>query len=252
MKEKNYYVYVWFRTDKNEVFYVGKGHGRRSHDMTMRNRYFLHVVNKVGMDNIVILKLEENLSEVEAFEKEVYYIDFYEKLGHSLTNMTKGGEGSSDWFSRLSEEEKQHHREMSKSFLGKKHTEETKKKMSEAAKGRKQSAETIEKIKKTIKENGRIGYWKDKNMPNEAKKKMSDHAKTRVYGKNPNAKGVTLIGESGEIIQFTTRKECSEFLDIRSTTVLSYIRSGKQCKGFTIKNTEDYNSESQSTIESIV
>ena len=251
MKEKNYYVYVWFRTDKNEVFYVGKGHGRRSHDMTMRNRYFLHVVNKVGMNNIVILKLEENLSEAEAFEKEVYYIAYYEKLGHRLTNMTKGGEGSSDWFSRLTEEEKERHREISRSFTGKKHTEETKRKISEAAKGRKLSPESIEKMKKTIKENGRIGYWKGKHLSNEAKKKISDHAKTRVYGKNSNARGVTLIGESGEIIQFTTRKECAEFLNIRSTAVLSYIRSGKQCKGFTIKNTEDYNSESQSTIESV-
>ena len=251
MKERNYYVYVWFRTDKNEVFYVGKGKGRRSHDMTMRNKYFLNVVNKVGMDNIVILKLEDNLNENEAFEKEIYYIEFYEKLGHCLTNMTRGGEGSSDWFSRLTEEEKQCHREISKSFLGKKHTEETKRKMSETAKGRKQSAETIEKIKKTIKENGRTGYWKDKNMPDEAKKKISDHAKTRVYGKNSNARGVTLIGENGEIIQFSTRKECAEFLNVRTDLVLKHIRNGKEYKEYIFKETKDYNSESQSTIESI-
>ena len=48
MKKAIYYVYVWFRTDKNEVFYVGKGKGNRSHDMGMRNRHFLNVVNKVG------------------------------------------------------------------------------------------------------------------------------------------------------------------------------------------------------------
>lgn len=252
MKEKNYYVYVWFRTDKNEVFYVGKGKGRRSHDMSMRNKYFLNVVNKVGMDNIVILKLEDNLTEYEAFEKEIYYIAFYEKLGHRLTNMTRGGEGSSDWFSRITEEEKQRHREISKSFLGKKHSEETKRKMSEVAKGRKPSAETIAKIKQTKKENGLPGFWKGKKLPEETKKKISDFAKTRTCGKNPNARGVTLVGKNGEVIQFSTRKESAEFLCVGTDVVLRHIRSGKRYKEYIIKETKDYNSESQSTIENIV
>lgn len=252
MKKAIYYVYVWFRTDKNEVFYVGKGKGNRSHDMGMRNRHFLNVVNKVGMDNIVILKLEENLEEQEAYEREKYYIAFYESLGHNLTNKTKGGEGSSDWYSRLTEEEKQRHREISaKAFTGKKHSEETKKKMSEKAKGRKHSPESIEKMKKTKKENNVVGYWKGKTLPEDFRRKISEAAKTRTYGRNSNARGVVLIDKNGSTIHFSTRKECAEFLNIAAGSVLKYIRSGKECNGYIIKEAKDYDSESQSTIESV-
>ena len=95
----------------------------------MRNKYFLNVVNKVGIDNTTRKKIEENLTEQEAFDLEIYYIQHYKEIGCELTNMTKGGEGSSDWFEHLSEEEKDKHREISKSFLGRKHTEETKEKI---------------------------------------------------------------------------------------------------------------------------
>ena len=127
--EKIYYVYVWIRNDTNKVFYVGKGKKNRINDLSMRNKYFLNVVNKVGIDNTTRKKIEENLTEQEAFDLEIYYIQHYKEIGCELTNMTKGGEGSSDWFEHLSEEEKDKHREISKSFLGRKHTEETKEKI---------------------------------------------------------------------------------------------------------------------------
>ena len=134
--EKIYYVYKWIRLDKNEVFYIGKGHGNRYKDLRMRNKYFLNVVNKVGMDNINIEIIEDNLDEITAFEKEKYYIKYYKDIGCNLTNLTSGGDGSSDWWNYLSEEEKEHHREISKSFLGKTHSEETKQKMSKSMTGK--------------------------------------------------------------------------------------------------------------------
>lgn len=124
-----YYVYVWIRLDTNEVFYVGKGHGNRYKDMSMRNRYFLNIVAKVKMQNIEIKIIEDALTEEAAYTREKYWIAYYRNHSSCLTNMTDGGEGSSNWYSYLTDEEREHHREISKSFLGKKHTAETKEKM---------------------------------------------------------------------------------------------------------------------------
>lgn len=130
-----FYVYIWTRLDTNEVFYVGKGHKNRYKDMRMRNKYFLHIINKVGKDNTKIDIIENNLTEEEAFEREKYYISYYRDISSCLTNMTDGGDGSTGWYKYLTEEEKERHKKKSKSFLGKHHTEETKKKMSESMKG---------------------------------------------------------------------------------------------------------------------
>ena len=71
--EKIYYVYVWIRNDTNKVFYVGKGKKNRINDLSMRNKYFLNVVNKVGIDNIEIKIIENDLSEEKAYEREIFY-----------------------------------------------------------------------------------------------------------------------------------------------------------------------------------
>lgn len=219
---EKYYVYVWIRKDKNEVFYVGKGSKNRYKDMTMRNRYFLNVVNKVGMDNIEIKIIEDNMSEKQAFEKEIYYIDFYKRQGLKLTNLTKGGEGSSNWFNFLSEEEKLRHRKISASFTGRKHTVYTKMKMSKKASGRKLSEETRKKLSEKAK--GRQGYWKDKKLPEEARqkisearkgKKLSDETKKKIsqsqIGKPGTTNKVVYIIENNTIKQeYQSKKECIE------------------------------------------
>jgi len=115
-----FYVYIWIRKDINKVFYVGKGHGNRYRNLkTSRNRWFKHVVEKVGKDNLEVKIIESELEEKTAFEREKYYIKYFKEIGHPLTNLTSGGDGSSDWFQYLTEEEKEKHREISKSFLGK-------------------------------------------------------------------------------------------------------------------------------------
>ena len=113
---RKFYVYVWIRKDTGNVFYVGKGTKNRYKDLSMRNKYFLNIVNKLGMDNIEIKIIENNLTEQEAFDKEKEYIKYYIDNGIKLANMTSGGEGSSDWYNHLTDEEKQRHREISKSF----------------------------------------------------------------------------------------------------------------------------------------
>ena len=72
------------------------------------------------MENIEIKILEDGLDEETSFEREKFYIKKYRDEGQPLVNLTDGGDGSGNWYQFLSDEEKEKHREISKSFLGKK------------------------------------------------------------------------------------------------------------------------------------
>lgn len=194
---KIYYVYKWTRLDTNQVFYIGKGHGNRYKDRSMRNRYFNNVVNKVGMDNILIEIIEDNLDEETSFKREIYYIDKYKSLGHKLTNMTSGGEGSSDWYKFLSEEEKERHKEVSKSFTGRHHTEETKKKMSKSMTGLKHhfTEESRKRLSDAAK--SRPAYFKGKHHTDETKEKLRQE---RLGTKGKNAKEVLVLNQDMNVI----------------------------------------------------
>lgn len=270
--DNRYYVYVWTRLDTNEVFYVGKGHGNRYKDMRMRNRYFLNIVNKVGMDNIKIDIVEKDLSEEDAFEREQYFISYYKTISSCLTNMTKGGEGSSDWFDHLTEEEKELHRELSKSFLGKHHTQETKEKIRKSHLGKthnmsKEGHDRLSSLAKT-----RPGYWRGKHLSEDTKRKISEKRKQKygppkkVYDplKRTFPKPVYVYNSFGELVlSFSSRSECVRYFQNDAHKLSEayikkllrgdgHISSSKMKKHpyfgyyFTHKNTT-----SQSTIETV-
>lgn len=44
--KKNFYVYEWFIIDSFEIFYVGKGTGRRKLELHNRSKYFMNIYNK--------------------------------------------------------------------------------------------------------------------------------------------------------------------------------------------------------------
>jgi uncharacterized protein involved in tellurium resistance len=106
MNESNkYYVYFHLRKDTGEVFYVGKGtdiicsNGRiksRVKSKQYRNSYWHNIVKKHGYDYIII---DNNLSEEEAFNIEIYWIKRIgrkdKKLG-TLVNMNDGGSGGNN------------------------------------------------------------------------------------------------------------------------------------------------------------
>jgi len=89
MIETKFYIYFHINPLKNEVFYVGRGYGSRSHRKTNRNKYWHNTVNKYGY---IIDIIESGLTSDEANEREIFYI---KKIGRkNLVNMTDGGEGS--------------------------------------------------------------------------------------------------------------------------------------------------------------
>ena len=114
------------KSSPNEIRYIGKtaypSPTRRHNDhlkeakKSKNTNYKFNWIRKVlrTNDEVLVVVLESNLTEEEAFHREIYYIAHYKKLGHRLTNATLGGEGT----------------------LGLKHTPETKTKISLANMGK--------------------------------------------------------------------------------------------------------------------
>lgn len=107
----DYYVYCYIDEKYNEVyeingkkykgrpFYIGKGHRNRDkqHLGLYYKRPFYDKLRKMLKENNQpnIIRIEENLSEKEAFEKEIKYITQFKiyKDNGILLNMNYGGEG---------------------------------------------------------------------------------------------------------------------------------------------------------------
>jgi hypothetical protein len=89
-----FYIYLHIRLDTEEVFYVGKGSGYRARMRYKRNSYWNRIVAKAGYR---IEYAAKELTEAEAFRKEVETIAHYRALGQACANLTDGGEGNSGW-----------------------------------------------------------------------------------------------------------------------------------------------------------
>jgi hypothetical protein len=98
-KEKKYYLYVHYRIDKQEPFYIGigtktrKNEYNRAMDYNKRSQFWKRVANK-SRYNVMIIS--ESDSKEEIIKQEINYIKLLgkkkDKLG-TLVNITDGGEG---------------------------------------------------------------------------------------------------------------------------------------------------------------
>jgi len=94
--KRGYYVYVHKDCASGEVFYVGKGHGKRAWNIKSRNSKWKSKVASLS-DGWQVEIVQDDLSENEAFDLEISMIEKYggpEAIGGKLTNETLGGESS--------------------------------------------------------------------------------------------------------------------------------------------------------------
>jgi len=91
-----FYVYEHIRLDTNEVFYVGKGTGRRAYESKgdRRSEHWKRVHNKAGSS---VKLLIENVDEELAFLIEIERIDQLKRLNAPLINKTVGGDGATGY-----------------------------------------------------------------------------------------------------------------------------------------------------------
>lgn len=149
----DFYVYAWIRPDTGDVFYIGKGRGRRdTKKKNPNNRMFLNIVDKLRRGGVEprIERIHSGLTEAEALHLEMVEIaerGRRDKGTGTLANMTDGGEGvsgmvhSAEARSRIGAAAAGH-----KYALGHKHSEITKSKISESSAGRRHSDEARAKL----------------------------------------------------------------------------------------------------------
>lgn len=219
----DYYVYIYWRLDTNEPFYVGKGHNDRWRKLFGRNKHFINIINKYPIVCEIVI---DNLIESEAFywEEEIIRILVFEygfsidilnnrsdEKGMHLANQTWGGEGTSgmnpydmvdenkreEWKRKVGEAQKgEKHWN-----YGKHHSEETKEKMSKNHWSKKgidspfRGYHHTEQNKKFFSDFNKELYKNKENHPmygkhhsDESKKKMSESHK----GKNNSSSKSTI------------------------------------------------------------
>lgn len=116
-----FYVYLHCKPN-GEIFYVGKGSGKRAWSKNKRGQHWLNIVNKHGL-NVVIHT--NGLTEKEAFDLEVLLIKEYRKI-YKLANIADGGGGVSGSHANLGVPKSEAHKEkLRQAHLGKKHSYET-------------------------------------------------------------------------------------------------------------------------------
>ena len=90
MENKKYYVYKWYNTDTNEVFYIGKGGGNRSGQISCRNEVFKEYYNTHNCD---VKRIEFFDTEEEALKREHELILEYKAKNEAIANLDDGGKG---------------------------------------------------------------------------------------------------------------------------------------------------------------
>jgi len=172
----DFYVYEHWRPDTNTCFYVGKGSKDRAWNMKKRNLYHKAIQSKLtamGL-SVDVRIVVSNLTEETAFMVEKDKIAFYGR--ETLSNMTDGGEGvsnpSNEYIEKLVARAVGN-----KNMLGKKHSDETKRRISEKKMGHFVSLESRDKM-------GAANRGKKRGpMPKEIRKKISDTKKRKFFEK---------------------------------------------------------------------
>lgn len=154
-----FYVYAHCKPETGEIYYIGKGKGKRAYDFKRRNEHWHRVAKKYGVEVLIIA---DGLTEKQALELEKNKIA---DIGlDKLCNQTEGGRGlsghkfSAEHRAKIGAAHKgrakpKHVMEaLAKANIGRNFSDERRKKLSAAHKGRKKSPEHIAKVAA-----GRIG-----------------------------------------------------------------------------------------------
>jgi hypothetical protein len=218
--------YVYFYVRKNYTpYYVGKGKGDRAYRKSKQEKI------KLPKDKTKILIIQDNLSELQAFILERYYIRWFGRKDNNtgiLRNLTDGGEGLSGLLKTDEHKKKigisnrisQKNNTNGSGNKGKKLSEKTKKQISEtmkskglippSAKGRILSTEHKSKISLSLKGNKNGGFAKGNQYgkKNKGKKKTEEQI---TFLRKISSKNYSVTDpENNEYIVFGLSRFCEE------------------------------------------
>lgn len=192
------------------------------------NQVVGRAIDKYGWDAIRHEVLFSGLSEAEAKAKEMELIKKYNAQNPDYGyNLTAGGDGMTGFKTR--EETK---RKLSKINIGKRHTEESRRKMSEARQGEKAywyGKKLPDDMKRNIsnskkgKNTGEAAFWYGKQMHESARHKMSQNHADVSGANNPKARRVEMLDKTGISIRlFQTIKEAAEYRKCNVCSIRRY------------------------------
>lgn len=228
----NFYVYSHIRNDTGTTFYIGKGHKGRAYSKTNRNKYWHNIVNSVGY---TVKILFSNLTENEAFSKEIELISYYKKNQQCEANFCPGGKGSTGY--KWTEEQRDSFSKIKKGkksgASGYKWTEEQRLKLSKSSTGKILSDVHKSRIGKSVsgEKNGFFGKKHTEEFKTWIKEKNKN---SNLGGSNPASRKVIDI-DSGII--YNTAKEAAAS---RGIVYLTLYRSlaGKTKKDYRLRYLE--------------
>jgi len=160
----------------NGKSYIGQYSGKSFEKYFGSGKLIKHAIKKYGINNFEKIILEECSNKEELNEKEIFWIGKKQtiKNGYNLTEGGTGGDLSN--FIEYNEEWVDKQRKKAKHYW-ENIDEDERKRRSDAVSGEKNGMY------------GKIGFWKDKKLPNEMIKKMLNNRKSFLGENNPNWKG---------------------------------------------------------------
>jgi group I intron endonuclease len=192
----DFYVYIHRRKTDGQIFYVGKGQGKRAWATKNRNPYWHHVVAKHGYSIEIWQYYAE---ETQAFAEEKRIISVLSGL-MPLVNLTKGGEGST----------------------GYRHDDLSKIKISQANSQRKQSDSTKLKIREKNKGEKHPQFGKNHSTKTREKMRVA-----QCGSKNHRSVPVSIFFLEGEVLNFPTQIAAAKFLHCSKNTLKDWITGKK-------------------------
>lgn len=210
----NKYCVYMHKNRKNGMIYVGKTNDIdrrwRSSGVEYRSEKnpIGEAISQYGWNSFEHIVLEDNLSDVEACEREQYYISLYHSNDPECGyNIADGGDAG-----RLYRRGKH-----PKGMTGKQHTEEWRKRQSE--------------LMKRLNEEGKCGaVWKNGHPRGMLGKHHSEEFKQKLRdipsGQHPSAKKVRIRYQDGHIVEYECLKYMVEDIGVNKTTLMKIIKSG--------------------------
>lgn len=168
----DHYVYLHRKASTGEIFYVGAGRKHRSRSKCGRSKFWLATVAKHGLE---VELFATRLSFSDSRDLEILTISNLLRAGIRLCNMTAGGEGLNGLTHREDTKAKISAANIGKN-LGKKWSEETRKRIMDARKGMTRSEES--RARMSAAQKGRP----KKNPPYNKGKPMSEEQKSKLRG----------------------------------------------------------------------
>lgn len=222
----DFYVYAHRRCDNGDVFYVGKGRGRRAWSSNGRSEEWMSISKSVGF---FVDILHSDLTQDKAFEEEICEI---EKMSESfrLVNKTKGGAGGTSAGYKHSDEIR---KTISAAQKGRRKTETHKHKLSLANKGKKLSKETrmkMSKVRLAKKTNHLLGVPKSAEHKGKLSRSVIGKKKSNnksgfvgvYFHKSAGrwAASITVSGKARHLGLFDTPEEASQAYEMEKSKVL--------------------------------